>query len=298
MPRSLIQRIATIAASLALAYAAAPAAAAGTAAASAHPAFKVEVTGKGAPVILIPGLASSGEVWNGTVAHYCGSRQCHVVTLAGFAGVPAIDGPLLPAVEQQLSDYIAANKFDRPIVIGHSLGGFLGMKLAADHPEQVGRLVIVDTLPALAAVQMPSMTEQQMKELAAGMRVRMESMDVEAYRAGQLKTLQTMITKQEDIDRALGWGKQSDRATVINAMTEMMGEDMRPQVSRIKAPTLVLGAWYAYKDFGTKPMFEQMYKSQYQQLPNVKVELADTSRHFIMYDDPAWMYDRIDNFLK
>jgi pimeloyl-ACP methyl ester carboxylesterase len=86
------------------------------------------------------------------VARYCGAgkHQCHVVTLAGFAGVPAIDAPLLPAAEQQLSDYITANKFDRPVVIGHSLGGFLGMKLAADHPEQVGRLVIVDTLPALA----------------------------------------------------------------------------------------------------------------------------------------------------
>ncbi|GJJ04940.1 alpha/beta hydrolase [Duganella rhizosphaerae] len=294
MQRSLIQRIATIAASLALAYAAAPA----VAASAAHPAFKVEVTGKGEPVILIPGLASSGEVWNGTVAHYCGSRQCHVVTLAGFAGVPAIEGPLLPAVEQQLSDYIAANKFNHPIVIGHSLGGFLGMKLAADHPDQVGRLVIVDTLPALAAIQMPSITGPQMKEMAAGIKTRMESLDAETKRSNQMKTLHAMITKQEDIDRAAGWGKQSDPATVTNAMVEMMSEDLRPEVSRIKAPTLVLGSWIAYKDYGTKPMFEQLYKSQYQQLPNVKVELADNARHFIMYDDPAWMYDRIDNFLK
>lgn len=298
MQRSLVQRLATIAASLALVYAAAPAVAADSTPASVHPAFKVEVTGKGAPVILIPGLASSGEVWDGTVARYCGNRQCHVVTLAGFAGVPAIEGPLLPAVEQQLSDYIAANKFDHPIVIGHSLGGFVGMKLAADHPDQVGRLVIVDTLPALGAVQNPDITDAQLKDKAEGMRTSMRSQPVDQYRAGQVYTLRTMITKQEDIDRALSWGKRSDRATVINAMADMMGEDLRQQISRIQAPTLVLGAWYAYKDFGTKPMFEQMYKNQYQQLPNVKVELADTARHFIMYDDPAWMYDRIDNFLK
>ncbi|CAN7369066.1 alpha/beta fold hydrolase [Duganella sp. LjRoot269] len=295
MPRTLIKSIATIAASLTLAYAVAPAAAATTA----HPAFKVDVSGKGAPIILIPGLASAGEVWNGTVAHYCGAKnQCHVLTVAGFAGVPAVAGPLLPAVEQQISDYISANKLDHPVVIGHSLGGFIGMKLAADHPDQVGRLVIVDTLPALAAVQMPSITAAQMKEMAAGMRARMEAQDVEAYRAGQQKTLASMISKQEDIDRALGWGKLSDRPTVINAMTEMMSDDMRQDISRIKAPTLVLGSWIAYKDYGTKPMFEQMYKAQYQQLAGVKVELADNARHFIMYDDPTWMYDRIDNFLK
>lgn len=271
-----------------------------SAAASAAPtAFQVKVTGTGAPVILIPGLASSGEVWDGTVAHYCGDgkRQCHVLTLAGFAGVPAIDGPLLPAVEQQLSDYITDKKFNKPVVIGHSLGGFIGMKLAADHPDQIGHLVIVDTLPALGATQMPSVTAAQLKEMAEGMRNRMLTQDAAAASASQQQTLRSMITKQEDIDRAAGWGKRSDRATVANAMADMMADDMRQDVSRIKAPTLVLGSWIAYKDFGTKPLFEQMYKAQYQRLAGVQVELADSARHFIMYDDPAWMYDRIDKFL-
>jgi pimeloyl-ACP methyl ester carboxylesterase len=267
-------------------------------AAPVHPAFKVDVTGNGAPIILIPGLASAGEVWDGTVAHYCGKRQCHVLTLAGFAGVPAIDGPLLPAVEQQLSNYIAANKFDHPIVIGHSLGGFLALKLAADHPDQVGRLVIVDSLPALAATQAPSITGEQMKQMADGMRARMLAQDEAAQKAGRLQAARGMVTKQEDIDRVVGWGERSDRVTVVNAMADMMADDMRPNISRIKAPTLVLGSWIAYKDYGAKPMFEQMYKSQYQQLAGVQVELADNARHFIMYDEPAWMYDRIDNFLK
>ena len=38
-------------------------------------AFKAEVSGSGQPVILIPGLASSGEVWKETAAHLCGPRQ-------------------------------------------------------------------------------------------------------------------------------------------------------------------------------------------------------------------------------
>jgi pimeloyl-ACP methyl ester carboxylesterase len=288
----IIKHIAAITAGLLLAGAA-------TAAPTAHPAFKVDVTGKGAPIILIPGLGSPGEVWDGTVSHYCGSgkRQCHVLTLAGFAGQPAIEGPLLPAVEQQLSEYIAANKFDRPIIIGHSLGGFLGMKLAADHPGQVGRLIIVDTLPALGATQMPGATRPQLKEMADGMRKRMTEQDAAAFAAGQRQMLRSMITRQEDFESMLASSKPSDRATVIDAMADMMADDLRQDIGRIKAPTLVLGSWIAYKDYGSKPIFEQMYKTQYQQLAGVKVELADTARHFIMYDDPAWMYDRIDNFL-
>ncbi|MYM25942.1 alpha/beta fold hydrolase [Duganella sp. FT135W] len=281
--------IATIAATLAL----------GHAAAAEHPAFKVDVTGKGAPIILIPGLGSAGDVWDGTVAHYCagGKYQCHVLTLAGFAGQPAIAEPLLPAVEQQLSDYIAANKFANPVIIGHSLGGFLGMKLAADHPEQVGRLVIVDTLPALGAAQMPSVTPAQLKDMAAGMRANMQAQDPATFKDAQMKMVRTMITKQEDIDRVLARGGHSDRSTVIDVMADMTATDLRQDISRIKAPTLVLGTWIAYKDYAPKSAITSVFTTQYAQLKGAKIEIADTARHFIMYDDPAWMYDRIDNFL-
>jgi pimeloyl-ACP methyl ester carboxylesterase len=93
------------------------------------------------------------------------------------------------------------------------------------------------------------------------------------------------------------WGAKSDRTTVVNAMADMMGDDMREEVGRIRAPTLVLGSWIAYKAYGPKAMFEQTYRNQYMRLPGVDVALADTARHFIMLDDPAWMYDRIDHFL-
>lgn len=293
--------VTTVAASILLAFpasAAAPDAPAAASVSIAADAFQVAVTGKGAPIILIPGLASSGAVWDSAVKRYCGDHQCHVLTLAGFAGVPAIDAPLLATTEQQLSAYITANGLDRPVVIGHSLGGFLGLKLAADHPGQVGRLVVVDSLPAMAATQMSSMTGAQMKEMAAGVRAHLLAQDADAYKANQLQTLRTMITSENDVQRAVVWGQQSDRATVASAMAEMMGEDLRQDIGRIKAPTLVLGSWIAYKNFGTRPQFEQMYQAQYQQLPGVKVEMADNARHFIMFDDPAWMYDRIDAFLK
>ncbi|MBW8900300.1 MAG: alpha/beta hydrolase, partial [Massilia sp.] len=273
-------------------------------AADVHPAFHVAVSGnpQGRPVILIPGLASSGEVWNGTVAHYCeGSQprfQCHTLTLAGFAGVAPIEGALLPAAEQQLADYIAAHHLAHPVVIGHSLGGFLALKLAADHPDQVDKLVIVDAVPCLvAATQMPGATAEQVKQAGEGMRRMMLAQDAATARAATEMAVSTMVTRPEDVQRVQAWGAQSDRATVINAMTDMMGDDMREQVGRIRAPTLVLGSWIAYKAYGTKDMFEQNYRNQYMRLPGVHVALADTARHFIMLDDPAWMYDRIDHFL-
>jgi pimeloyl-ACP methyl ester carboxylesterase len=296
----MLRTLVTLAATAASLLLASPA----TQAADNHPAFRVAVSGnpQGQPIILIPGLASSGEVWSGTVAHYCGASQpqfqCHTLTLAGFAGVPPIEGALLPAAEQQLADYIAAHHLAHPLVIGHSLGGFLALKLAADHPDQVGKLVIVDAVPCLvAATGAPGATAEQVKQAGEGMRRMMLAQDAATARAATDMSVRTMVTRPADVERVLAWGAQSDRATVVNAMADMMGDDMREQVGRVRAPTLVLGSWIAYQAYGPKTMFEQTYRNQYMRLPGVQVALAESARHFIMLDDPAWMYDRIDRFL-
>jgi pimeloyl-ACP methyl ester carboxylesterase len=266
-------------------------------AAASHPAFHVKVTGSGAPVILIPGLVSPGEVWDGTVQRFCATRQCHVLTLAGFAGTPAIDAPLLPTAEQQLSDYIADNKMAQPVLIGHSMGAYLALKLAADHPAQVGRLVVVDMLPALAATQMPNMTREQLEAVAAQVRDRTLQADDASFAAQQRRTAGTMVTAAENVERIVGWGQNSDRKTMATSMHQMLSHDLRPDLARVTAPTLVLAGWAAHKGVLPRSAIEGMYQSQYRLLPNVQFELTDTARHFIMYDDPEWMYARIDQFL-
>jgi pimeloyl-ACP methyl ester carboxylesterase len=100
---------------------------------SAHAAtpFEVRVTGTGTDVLLIPGLASSGAVWDDTVKQLCVKHRCHVFTLAGFAGVPARPGPLLHDVDAALAAYIERHHLQAPAVVGHSLGGFVALKLAS-----------------------------------------------------------------------------------------------------------------------------------------------------------------------
>ncbi|WP_028100334.1 alpha/beta fold hydrolase [Pseudoduganella violaceinigra] len=284
-------KIAKIAVSLLLAAASIPAVAA--------TAFKSEVKGSGEPVILIPGLASSGEVWQDTAARMCVKHQCHILTLAGFAGVPALAGEsLLPAAEKQLADYISTNKLVKPTVIGHSLGGFLGLKLASDYPDKVGRLVIIDTLPALGATRNPAVTKEQLQAVATQMRDGMRGQDDATFSAMQQRSAANLVTSPEHAQRIANWGKQSDRATVTDAMYDIMSSDLREDVGRIKAPTLVLGTWVAYKAYAPKEAIEGLFKSQYAKLPGVKVELADTARHFMMYDEPEWMYARIDQFIQ
>ena len=77
--------------------------------------ISVEVTGAGRPMILIPGFVSSGAVWKGTVDHYKDRYECHVITVAGFAGVP----PATPAGLQRLRDDIIAYAVAKKLGIRH-----------------------------------------------------------------------------------------------------------------------------------------------------------------------------------
>src|SRR5215510_638539 len=99
--------------------------------------FKAVVVGEGPPIIFIPGLNSSGAVWDAVVDGLVDRYTCHVLTLAGFAGEPAIEPPFLPAIRDAVLKYIDDRGLRQPVIIGHSLGGVLGLWLGATAPSRV-----------------------------------------------------------------------------------------------------------------------------------------------------------------
>jgi pimeloyl-ACP methyl ester carboxylesterase len=262
--------------------------------------FQVKVTGHGQPMILIPGLYSSGETWDTTVAHYKDHYECHVLTVAGFAGVPRVPAPMLDAVRDGLGSYIREHKLASPVIVGHSLGGFVALTLAAKYPDLPGRLVIVDAYPFLAGVMDPKATPQSARENAAQMRQYMSAQTEDDYQRYLKSGLgsRAMVTKDSDFDRLLAWELASDRTAATDAMVEMTVADLRQDVVAIKSRTLVLGAWIGYKQYGaTHDSTLENLKAQYAKLSGVEFRVTDTARHFIMWDDGPWMWENMDRFL-
>jgi pimeloyl-ACP methyl ester carboxylesterase len=265
------------------------------AAASAQNAFQVKISGHGQPMILIPGLASSGETWDSTVARYKDRYECHVLTLAGFAGIARIPAPMLDQVRDELAVYIRDKKLLKPIIVGHSLGGFLALSLASKYPDLPGKLIIVDSYPSLAAIYQPDVTSAQAKSQSAMTRQYMTSQpqNAEATRA----MIEQMATGKADVDRIVSWGRASDYSAIVDAMVEMYGADLRDDIAAIHSPTLVLATWIGYKEYTDHAKTEANLHREYAKLEGVDIRITDTSRHFIMYDEPQWFFTQIDGFL-
>ncbi len=261
--------------------------------------FKVKVSGKGQPMLLIPGLTCAGEVWEETVASLGKGYEYHVVTLPGFAGqAPIQTDKYLTAVGDELIDYLQSNKLKDAVVVGHSLGGFLSLYIGSKEPGLASKLIVVDGLPFLGALQNPAATAESMEETATVMKKNMELQTAEQYEAMQPMMLKSMVNSQEDIDVIMEWGRKSDQTTVAQAMYELYTIDLRKDIERIKVPTLVFGAWIAYKNYGaTKESTARLYHAQFENLSDYQLKMTDKGKHFVMLDDPEFFIDNVKAFL-
>jgi len=222
-----------------------------------------------------------------------------VLTLPGFAGQPAVQRDrYLASMRDEIISYIHNNRMKNITIVGHSLGGFLGLSIASTEPDLVSSLIIVDSLPFMGAIQNPSATEESVRPMAEKMRDQMANATREQVRESQKYFIPGMIDNKEKREVISQWELESDSKTVAQAMYELQTTDLRENIARIKCPTLVMGAWIAYKQYGaTKESTAKIFEAQYAKMASKKIILSDVGKHFLMYDDPQWFYDGVNEFL-
>ena len=259
-------------------------------------AFSVAVTGRGRPIVLIPGLATTGAVWDDAVARWRGQYELHVLTLAGFGGPEAVGEPFLPRVARALVDYTIERGLDRPVVIGHSLGAFVAFMAASSAPDRFGAVVAVDGVPFLPALMNPEATAGGQTAQAASIRALYASLTRDQFLTQNELALSAMITDPINRQRAMGWASQSDPAAVGIAVSEMLTTDLREPIGAIKAPVLLIGAFGAAPD-AMRGAMRSAYAAQVSRVPGATVAFAETARHFVMLDDPQWFFATVEPFL-
>ena len=266
---------------------------------AAAPRFTVEVSGQGPDVILVPGLASSSAVWDDTVKQLQGRYRLHVVQVAGFAGAPAganAEGPVIQPTVDALDGYIKSAGLKSPAVIGHSMGGLMGLMLARQHPEDVGRLMVVDSLPFYAMVFSPAATVETVRPQAAAMRDRTLAATPEAWTAMETAMMTRLVKSPVGLKSATDAALASDRSVVGRALYDYLTTDLRGELAAIKTPTTLLYPW----DPATAPqaVFDQLYTGAYAPMTQAKVKRIDGSYHFIMLDQPAAFAFEVEAFLR
>ena len=261
----------------------------------------IKITGHGRPVILIPGLACSGAVWDETVKHLSDNYECHVVSIAGFGGTPPVKSDnLLENVRDHIIAYARDRKLDHPAIVGHSLGGVLALAIGEVAPDLPGDIVAVDGFPFSAGAMNDNVTDlASAQKLAETTRSKIQDETQEQFAAYQHNvSIPSMVTRPDDINRIADMCSESDPATVGQAVGELLSRDLRPDLGKIKCRILELGSLtLGLEHNAPREAVEQSYKVQFTNAPQTRFQFFDKAKHFIMIDDPKGFLAALDKEL-
>ncbi len=212
------------------------------------------VAGRGEPVVLLHGLCGSSLWWSRNMESLAWRHRVYALDLPGFGSLGRRSRFELAKAAAWVRDWMRAVGLERAHIVGHSMGGYIAMRLAATEPQAVARLALV----APAGVPMGRSLVGQLYPLTmAAVRSAPSFLPILAYdtlRAGPL--------------------------TAARAGIDLLAQDVRDAARQIEAPTLLV---WGRHDPLVPPAHGAVLRHQ---LPNARLLLLDRAGHMPMYDRP------------
>lgn len=106
--------------------------------------YYYEIHGRGEPVLMLHGGLGSIDLYEPGLPRLAQDHQVIAVDLQGHGRTPLGNRPIdLESIGNDLGALLSALGYSQVDVVGYSFGGGAALQLAAQHPAQVRRLVIV-----------------------------------------------------------------------------------------------------------------------------------------------------------
>ena len=106
-----------------------------------------ELGGRGLPVVILHGLFASSRNWVSAGKAMADWGQVFALDLRNHGDSPHADSHTLEDLVADLHEWLAERGLERPILVGHSMGGLAAMGYGLSDPQGLGGLVVVDIAP-------------------------------------------------------------------------------------------------------------------------------------------------------
>ncbi len=223
--------------------------------------------GKGKNLILLHGWKQDVSTWYGVVDELKKDFTLWLIDLPGFGRSD------IPKKVFRVSDYseiifqfIKKLNLKNPILLGHSVGGRIAIKLAAVHPELIDRLVL---------------------ESSAGIQPKRDLIKYLIYPLVKMfhYFIPNIFNFKERLRYSFYKKLESDYLTagsLKETLTNILKEDLMPDLSKIKVETLLI---WGEKD-PTKEASLRNGKLMYKLIPNSRIEVLEEIGHFPHLENP------------
>ena len=98
-------------------------------------------------LIIIHGLFGMSDNWNSLGKQFSKYCRVHLIDLRNHGRSPHSDDFNYEVMCGDVLEYMQDNKIEKPIILGHSLGGKVAMKFAFTHTNKIEKLIVADMAP-------------------------------------------------------------------------------------------------------------------------------------------------------
>ncbi len=247
--------------------------------------LRYETSGQGETVLFLHGLGSRSDDWQLQTPVFADNYRVLTADMRGHGRTSKPPGPYsVPMMADDVLGLLDALGVASAHVVGLSMGGMIAFQLAADHPERVRSLVIVNSGPELVAHSLSDRLRIFQRLLLA----RLFNPERTAHFLGP-----RLFPKPEQAQlRAMfiaQWA-QNDPAAYRAAMRALVGWSVLDRVGRIVCPTLVLSGDRDYTPAATKAAYVAM-------MPNAQLVVIEDSGHATPIDQAERFNDCVLAFL-
>jgi sigma-B regulation protein RsbQ len=185
-----------------------------------------------ADVLLVHGWQNAGSTWAPLLDRLDGSRhRMTIVDLPGCGASPAPPSPQGATIDAWAQDLLALMVelgLDRPVLVGHSLGGAIGLAATLSAPEALAGLVLV--APASTS-GMDFVTDEQFEVLLRPTPQQREALARAAFHRP---------LEPSQLQGVLGLVEAADPVHVEAAAWSMRDFDIRDRLAEVAVPTLLI----------------------------------------------------------
>jgi pimeloyl-ACP methyl ester carboxylesterase len=186
-------------------------------------------------------------------------------------------------------------KLNKPVIAGHSLGGHLALRIGADHADRVRAVIAIDGAPAFPYLPASAPPAQRI-EMARQMAGSFDVMTDEQWMTNQKQMVTSMVTDPARAEQLVAICTKVPRPNTVQYFSDLLAADIRDQLAKLNAPTLVMASAATSNVAGIKTI-SKTWMDLLQNAPKLTFVVFENTRHFIQDDRPEELDAAIADFL-
>lgn len=245
-----------------------------------HTTYKI--VGQGQPVLILHGWGGSSDTWEKFLNQHVNTDQFSLISvdLPGFG--KTADPPISWSVSdyvQFVRDFISILGLSDVVLVGHSFGGRISIKLTSQYPEKIRAVVLV----AAAGIKHKKTLKQRISYVVAkqGKKV-MQSSLLKPFEK-HMRALLYKVIREKDYIQTKGVMRETFK--------KVISEDLTQYLSSIEIPSLIV--------WGTKDSYVPVSDAylMHEKINGSLLEVIHGARHGIHREMPGRLYKLVSHFI-